>query len=85
MIERTVHDTLNRLVNELPIIAITVPRQSCKKTIAMKAFPNLTCQRTFFRVFRVFRGLKVGATGRSPLLAVKIDQRLSNNEFTRLS
>jgi len=38
MIERTVHDTLNRLVNGFPIIAITGPRQSYKKTIAMKAF-----------------------------------------------
>jgi predicted AAA+ superfamily ATPase len=40
MIERTVYNTLNRLVNEFPIIAITGPRQSCKKTIAMKAFPD---------------------------------------------
>ena len=40
MIERIVHDTLNSLVNGFPIIAITGPRQSCKKTIAMKAFPN---------------------------------------------
>ncbi len=40
MIERTVHDTLNRLVNGFPIIAITGPRQSCKKTIVMKAFPD---------------------------------------------
>jgi hypothetical protein len=83
MIERIVYDTLNSLVNEFPIIAITVPRQSCKKTIAMKAFPNKSYLSK--NIFSCVSWFKSRGDRRSPLLTVTIDQRLSNNEFTRLS